>query len=154
MSSFYVDSRGRVFGTGDGSFGQLGNGFTPSQSGGFVQGTGVSNAIEVATSGRFALVRSVNGYVYGTGYNFSGMLGVNGTQNRSTFVRATGVSNVIAVACGDFHSLALRADGAVFSSGASSYGQNARGIAGDTSTFAQAIGISACVAIVATSNTS
>jgi alpha-tubulin suppressor-like RCC1 family protein len=95
---------GKVFMTGIGASGQLGNNTTTTQTS-FVQVLGVSNAVSLSLGGGHALALLNDGTVIGWGRNTNGQLGQNNIINTSNAVIIPGLSNIKYLAAGAEHSL-------------------------------------------------
>ena len=130
--SLFTKSDGTLWGCGNNSYGQLGDGtfvthYAPAQL-----ATGVT---AVATGSNHSLILKSDGSVWATGYNGNGALGDSTTTNRNTFTQvATGVT---AIAAGTYHSLFLKSNGSLWGMGANGSGQLGDGTAVDRATPVQ-----------------
>lgn len=119
-----LKSDGTIWGWGDNTFAQFGNG-TANAGGGPVQNSTLSGMIGVSC-GLTCLAVKNDGSVWGWGYNYFGQTG-NGVPGPSTLVtkpfRNTTLSSVSAVASGETFSLALTTLGTVWAWGDNGSGQ-------------------------------
>ena len=76
----------------------------------------------IAAGDDFTLIIS-DGYVYVSGNNNNGQLGLGNNERMFNLERVSDINNIISVAAGYSHALALTADGAVYSWGRNSRGQ-------------------------------
>jgi len=131
---------GSVWGWGNGTAGELGDGANtkqsaPTQAVGLGPGSGV---IAIAVGGSHSLALKKDGSVVAFGNNSSGQLG-DGTKphdhNKPIPVKGLGPgSGVIAIAAGSSFSMALKADGSVLA-----WGKNKVGELGDGTTVDKAV---------------
>ena len=119
-------SNGTVWATGYNEYGQLGNGNTTNQNR-FVQ---VATSIKlpsgtyhtIACGANHSAIISTNGYIYTSGYNGNGQLGVNDQNNRTSFTQAN-LGGALSVVCGHQHTAAITSDGKSYTCGLNSNGQ-------------------------------
>ncbi|GEM_PF-1164725 len=119
---------GTLWATGASSHGQLGFGDTCyrtifSQVEGGLAGLSVT---AVAGGYRHSLALTSDGRLWATGYNFSGELGLNGTNERRWFTQVRGDladKRIVAIAGKDYHSLALASDGTLWAAGDNAWGE-------------------------------
>ena len=140
---------GDVWGWGNNSYGQLGDGtYTARYSP--VQPSGITGMAQVATGWYHSLALKSDGTVWAWGYDYYGQLGDgNGTDTtRNTPGQVTGLADaggnyfyMTQVAAGQVHSLALRADGTVWAWGNNVYGQLGDGTYTTRDTPAQVSGM-------------
>ncbi|MDR2152807.1 MAG: hypothetical protein LBO72_08300 [Helicobacteraceae bacterium] len=124
--SLALDSNGKVYATGTGTYGPgLGFGdyknrktFTP------VSSLKDKNIVAIATGKEHSLALDGEGKVYVAGYNGSGQLGF-GRNSRDTFTTFTVLNdkNIVAIAAGKEHSLALDSEGKLYATGENEEGQ-------------------------------
>jgi alpha-tubulin suppressor-like RCC1 family protein len=119
-----------VYGCGDNSFGQLGNG-TYKSSYILTPMTNPPDSVPVyiACGGSFTIVLMEDGSIYGCGYNSAGELG-NGTTNSSNILTKMIIPNSIpndvvpiSVACGFNLTIVVFSDNTVYGTGYNLYGQ-------------------------------
>jgi alpha-tubulin suppressor-like RCC1 family protein len=103
--------------------GQLGTGGTSVDSTVPVQVAGLTDVVQVAAGGGFALALRADGTVAAWGGNFVGTLGDGTRTDSSTPVTVQGLTDVIQIGAGLAHGLALRSDGTVMAWGANNTGQ-------------------------------
>ena len=130
--SLAVSAAGRVYGWGDCSYGQLGNGGTAStvepvavDMGGALAGQTVVAAV---AGGRHSLAISADGRAFAWGSGSSGQVGDGATSTRLVPVPvntsgALAGKVLVSVAAGYSHSLALTSEGRVLAWGSNSSGQ-------------------------------
>ena len=129
--SFYLNSSGYVYGSGDNGVGRIGlllN--TPQQVLG-VNGVGnITGITKTYWSPYYAAIYlHASGKVYVSGNNQDGQLGLNNKTNRNTLQQVLGVygtnymSGIVNAAGGNNFSLFVDSSGAVYSSGTNNYGQ-------------------------------
>jgi alpha-tubulin suppressor-like RCC1 family protein len=127
---------GGVFGCGDDSFGQLGDGQPTGYAPGFhitttpVAAIGLSSGVTAISAGHFfSLALRSNGTVASFGLNQNGELGdgdghLNGNDGDvSTPVNVSGLTDAVAVSAGLEQALALKSDGTVVGWGSNYQGQ-------------------------------
>ncbi|MGA3008604.1 MAG: glycosyl hydrolase family 28-related protein, partial [Opitutaceae bacterium] len=144
-SCLAVDGHGQVWGWGDNSYGQLGDGtaafhLAPDQIFG---PTGVV-AVSTGDAGLFSVALDNQGNVWAWGYNGGFELGDGSMTNKLAPEKISGLTNVIAIAASDHHSLALKSDGTVWIFGTINY-QDGSSAAWPTPT--QVVGLTAIKAI-------
>jgi len=154
MSTFFLDTLGRLYACGNNAVGQLGVGdtnarLTPVRVGTFEGITDVVLCFENTFASSYLLQ---GGSLFVTGFNGQGQLGLGDTVNRSAFTVVSGLSNVskVAASCtynttalsafGGF-ALALRGDGTVWSTGFNASGQLGVGDVTNRSSFVQISGL-------------
>lgn len=119
--SMFIKNDGTLWGFGENSYGQIGNGTTNAQSSPvFIRG-GVS---AVSAGGMHTMIIA-NDTLYGTGNNFYGQLGKGDTVNVSTFTKVSGTSGtgVRAVAAGWTHTMFIKTTGELYGVGSNQSGQ-------------------------------
>jgi len=147
-NGFAVDSNGNLYGWGDNTYGQLGDGTTNSQ------GTpeaisSMAGVVKIASSPVHTLALKSDGTVWATGLNDVSQLGDGTTNSVSLFQPVPGLAHVVDIAVGITHSMALLADGTVWTWGLSSNGQLGDGNNDLVSTPQQVLGLPPAVAIEA-----
>jgi len=129
----YTFSLRNVYGWGNNSFGQLGNGTTTGSS----IPLKISSLTDVtAMAGGYlhSLALKSDGTVWTYGYNSEGELGNGTTTNSSTPLQVSSLTGVTAIAGGEIYSLALKSDGTV-----RAWGYNADGELGNGTTTSSSI---------------
>ena len=131
--SLAVKSDGTVWGWGQDTLGQLGNGsFTGSSSP--VQAS-ITSVVAVAAHADNSLALKSDGTVWAWGDNTYGQLGNGGSVLWSTTpVQVNSQSSVVSIAAGAGHALAAQANGTVWSWGDNEYGQLGNGTGANSST--------------------
>ena len=132
VHTLILRSNGTVWAAGCSDNGRLGNGITTDQNR-FVQvatdvrlPSGSYNTI--ACGSLHSAIIKTDGYVYTSGLNDEGQLGLNDTNNRSSFTQVTvNISNnVVSVACGSEHTAVITSDGTLYTTGLNTNGQLCR----------------------------
>jgi alpha-tubulin suppressor-like RCC1 family protein len=145
--SLAVLADGTVWGWGDDTFGQLGDGNTGDNRYAPVQAEGLDGVTAVAAGSSHSLALRSDGTVWAWGSNSSGQLG-DGTETDSAVPEQVPVlSNVIAIAAGGLHSLAVRSDGSVWAWGDNGSGQLGDGTTNERDSPTQVPGLYGIVAI-------
>jgi alpha-tubulin suppressor-like RCC1 family protein len=128
--SLAIDNQGRLWATGDNSFGQLGLGNTVSYVNEWTQ-VPIDKVTAVSCGYQYSLIlRDCRAYggtfgeVWATGLNDFGQLGLDDTVNRTIWTR-TPACYVSAIAAGSCHSLAL-SGGNIWATGLNGSGQLGR----------------------------
>lgn len=111
-----IQSNGTVWGWGDNSDGQLGDGTTISATTP-VQMLNMSQAAAVTGGFDYSLILKTDGTVWATGGNSLGQLGDGTTNGHTTVIQVPTLSNVIAIDASGSQSLALKSDGTVWAWG-------------------------------------
>jgi alpha-tubulin suppressor-like RCC1 family protein len=125
MSNYCALSGGKVYCSGSGSSGQMGNGTTTSTNAPAVQVNTLTNATSV-TIGYSHICALNSGTVYCWGQNTYGQIGDNTVVNKTTPTAAQGLSGVTSVVNGAYHSCAIK-NGDVYCWGQNSTGQIGNG---------------------------
>ncbi len=112
--TLFMESDGTLWGVGDGSDGQLGDGNSRSFNG--VPELLASNITAIAAGFNHTLFVKSDGSLWAMGYNSYGQLG-DGTYNNAYLPEQIVASNVTAVAAGADHSLFLKKDGSLWAMG-------------------------------------
>ncbi len=121
--SIVLKSDGTVWGWGNNTNGQLGNGDSGTFVRSPVQTTGLADVVSVSAGKYHTIALKLDGTVWAWGYNFNGQLG-DGTQyNRCTPVQVSVLTDVISVSSRYDHSIALKSDGTVWAWGSNTSGQ-------------------------------
>ena len=143
-------SDGTVWAWGEGSSGELGNGFL-NESTTPVNVVGLSGVTQVSAGTQHSLALRSDGTVWAWGQNLNGELG-NGTTYfaQPAPVQVPGLTGVTQIAAGDFFNLALRSDGTVWAWGDNRVGQLGDGsTAADSDVPVQVSGLSRVIMIAA-----
>ncbi|XP_057223353.1 RCC1 and BTB domain-containing protein 1 isoform X2 [Malurus melanocephalus] len=118
---------GEVYAWGHNGYSQLGNGttnqgITPVQ---VCTNLLIKKVVEVACGSHHSMALSLDGDVYGWGYNGNGQLGLGNNGNQLTPCRVAALHSVcvLQIACGYAHTLALTDEGLLYAWGANTYGQ-------------------------------
>ncbi len=146
--TLFVKSDGTVWGSGENSNGQVGDGTEIDRSSP-VQAVNVTGATGVAAGQYHSLAVTTAGSVWSWGYNGYGQLGNGRTTDQAVPAAINGFAGAVAVAAGTNHSLVLKSDGTVWS-----FGANGNGQLGDTTTTSrsspvQVVGLTGVTAIAA-----
>lgn len=127
-----LDSTGKVYAWGDGTYGQLGNGSSTQQSlpvavttSGVLSGKTI---VAIAAGGRISMALDSNGQLYAWGQNGSGEVGDGTTASRNApvAVQTTGVlsgKTITRMSSAYGKSMALDSNGQVYAWGGNTYGQ-------------------------------
>jgi len=119
---------GAVYTWGDNQFGQLGTGSTaPFNAHPTREKAALSGVIQIATSGRHALVVRSDGTVWGWGLGTNGEFGTPSAGPVRAPVQVLGLSGITQVAAGAGQNLAVSADGTVLAWGLNSDGMLGNG---------------------------
>lgn len=87
-----------------------------------INGIGPSEIKQVAAGSEYTFVLKTDGNLYGTGYSYSGELGVAAETDYGTF-RKINVTDVDKVFASTFNSFIIKKDGSLWGCGANSYGE-------------------------------
>jgi len=117
-------SDGTLWGTGDNTYGQIGNGTSGNSYTTLTQMTSIPSgklATSIATGENYTIVLLNDGTVYGTGYNGLGSLGIGNTTTPITsltkMVNLPVGKTVKSMGCGTIHTMLLMTDGTVYGTG-------------------------------------
>ena len=122
----------RLFSWGQNNFGQLGLGNTANRSSP-VQVGSLTDWGTLQTAGRQSIfVITTGNKLYAWGRNFSGMLGLGDTANRSSPVQVGSLTNWQSISSSLYHTLAIKTDGTLWSWG---YGNDGRLGLGNTTSY-------------------
>ena len=140
-----------LYGVGNNSTGQLGNGnnlstMTPTLV------TGLTNTVAISAGSYHTLFLKSDGTVWAVGRNNNGQLGDGTTSNKNIPFQIQGLTNITAIAAGgntSGFSLFLKNDGTVWSVGSNTYGQLGDGTFISKNTPIQVPGITGIIAIAA-----
>jgi alpha-tubulin suppressor-like RCC1 family protein len=147
--SLALKNDGTVWGWGDNSTGQLGNGtFTitnlPTET------LNLTGMLAVAAGGGHSLAIKNDRTVWGWGENSQGQVGDGTTIAYTNYpIQVVDLSNVSAVTAGEVHSLALKNDGTIWSWGGNEYGQLGNGTLTGTNRPTRVNGVTNAIAIAA-----
>lgn len=144
--SFFLKNDGSLWGMGDDTYGQLGDGTNGIFGDTFVatnrpEQIVTSNVMAITAGYQHNLFLKKDGSLWAFGFDQVGQLGdavvytnisiQHGTNKPEQIV----ASNVVAIAAGQFHSLFLKQDGSLWAMGANYYGQLGDGISYTSSGF-------------------
>jgi alpha-tubulin suppressor-like RCC1 family protein len=146
--SLAVKGDGTVVGSGENTYGQLGDGTTTNRSSA-VAAAGLSGIVGISAGWYHALAVKNDGTVRAWGFGGNGQLGDGTVISKPTPIQVPGLSGIVAVAAGDRHSLALKSDGTVWSWGSNGNGQLGDGTQTARSSPVQVIQLSGVVGISA-----
>lgn len=137
---------GTVWGWGDNSAGQLGNGSTEESSVPVqVRGAGGSgflkDIIAIAAGTRYGLALRKDGTVWAWGSNSAGQLGDGTLQERHAPIQVKDMNGVKAVSAGTAYSMALLGDGTIRAWGNNAFGQIGDGTREDSAVPVQVKGV-------------
>ena len=121
-----VDTNGRLFAFGRGSFSQLGLGDTSDRaSPTLVEGEGLRGkaVVSVACGWRFTLVACANGEVFSWGAGSAGQLGHPSKLRRRVPTKIEALADVVDVSAGETHAMALDTAGALYVWGSNQHGR-------------------------------
>jgi alpha-tubulin suppressor-like RCC1 family protein len=150
-TAYFLSDSGSVYSCGYNDYGQCGIGSTTSINVPQLISGAITDVVDVVCDGAAyqnnALLLTLDGLVYGTGYNTVGQLGVGDTVQRTAFSN-TGLSGVAKVfktqgwhttaspyTPANGHSLALLTNGDLYSTGYGAYGQLGKNTTFDSSSF-------------------
>ncbi len=119
--SLWVKNDGSLWGTGDNTSGQLGNGTSGANVYSPIQILN-SNVFAVAAGNSHSLILKSDGSLWGMGNNGSNRLGQTNFSSTNLPVLIV-ASNVSAIAAGHDHSIFLKSDGSLWGMGDNSWGQ-------------------------------
>jgi alpha-tubulin suppressor-like RCC1 family protein len=125
--SLFLKIDGSLWGMGDNSVGELGDGTTNSIN--LPEQILASNVAAIATGQVHSLVLKNDGSLWAMGAGFMGQLG-DGTYNMTNQPEQIVASNVTAIAAGQWHSLFLKSDGSLWAMGNNWSGQLGYGPSG------------------------
>ena len=121
--SLILKNDGTVWGCGNNTKGQLGDGTTTNRNT-LVQMTNATDVKQIACGYNHTLILKNDGTVWGCGANQNGQLGDGTTTtDNATLVQMANATDVKQIACGDAHSLILKKDGTVWGCGSNQNGQ-------------------------------
>ena len=128
IHSLFVESDGSLWGVGDDTYGQLGDGGGgESDFASQVEEIVPSGVTRVAAGYDFSLFVKSDGSLWGMGDRYYGKLGdgapLNGTFSQTNLPEEIVSSGVVAVAAGYAHSLFLKSDGSLWGMGYNYFGQ-------------------------------
>lgn len=146
--SLALTKDGAVWGWGDNSRGQIGNGSTTDVYAP-VMTSNLSSVTMIDADGYHSLALRSDGRVFAWGSNSSGQLGTAAGSYSSLPVQVGSLDSVVAVSAGWAHSLALKSDGTVWGWGDNGEGQLGRDTPSSSSTPLQIPGLSNAVSIAA-----
>jgi alpha-tubulin suppressor-like RCC1 family protein len=130
-STYMLMSDGKLMVAGYNASGQLGTGNTTSVTGSFANAkqtgsTNITTAVQVsvngggAVSGSNAMILDSSGYIWSTGNNQFGQLGLGNTTNQNLFTKVTAISNITKVEIGggyDSYAYAINSSGTFYTWG-------------------------------------
>ena len=123
---------GTLWGCGDNSYGQLGDGTTISRTSP-VQISSMTNVQSVAAGSDYSLILKRDGILWACGNNGSGQLGDGTNINRSAPIQIMSINNIKSIAAGGDFCLVIKADGTLWAWGSNFAGQLGDGTTTDRS---------------------
>ncbi len=134
---FIINDEGDVYSWGYNYSGQLGIGNDIIDQSSPIKMNGISNVEEIYTFGEnYSYARTMEGYIYAWGNNYSGQLGIGNTQHQNTPVKINELSNIVKMQYNgstNFMNLyAITKEGEIYA-----WGENSHGILGIGNTEAQ-----------------
>jgi len=137
--SFALDSEGRLWASGDNSYGQLGLGNTDNQTS-FQAIALDANITSISSGSRHSLALDSEGRVWASGDNDHGQLGLGNDHDQTSFQRVTiarlaSGAKITSISAGEFHSLLLDSEGKVWAAGWNSEGQLGLGNTSNQTSF-------------------
>jgi alpha-tubulin suppressor-like RCC1 family protein len=118
-----IKSNGTIWGWGDNTHGQLGNGTTTNRKSPFQIGTD-TNWAKVACGGSHTIAIKKDGTLWAWGYNARGQLGDSSMTDRKTPVKIGTSTNWSQIAGGEINTAAIKSDNTLWLWGYNRYGQN------------------------------
>ena len=118
--SLFIKENGSLWGFGDNTYGQLGDGTTTDRDDPFQ--IVASEMVAAAASGYHSLFIQTDGSLWAMGRNQYGQLGDGTTEDRHAPVKVVN-DGVIAVVAGSGHTLFLKEDGSLWAMGRNHHGQ-------------------------------
>jgi alpha-tubulin suppressor-like RCC1 family protein len=146
--SLAVKGDGTVVGSGDNTYGQLGDGTTTNRSSA-TAAAGLNGIVQISAGWYHAMALKNDGTVRAWGFGGNGQLGDGTVISKPTPIQVPGLSGIVAVAAGDRHSLALKNDGTVWAWGSNGNGQIGDGTNTGRQSPVQVIQLSGVVGISA-----
>lgn len=127
LHTLILKNNGLMYGTGFNSVGQLGTGDTLNRDSWThidikYQGSSIK-FVDVYGGNGHSLAIDAEGYLWATGKNEKGQLGIGSNSNINKWQRVDGLSNIVQASAGEFHSIALDSDGNVWTTGGNVYGE-------------------------------
>ena len=153
--TIFLTTDGKVYASGDNTYGQLGTGDTISNNSPILitQTIGSLNITAVACGRNHTLFLTNTGKVYACGSNYSGQLGrgTSSTSITTTTELITPITTltISAIACGEEHSAFLANNGTVYACGRNIEGQLGRGTTSVTTSVAQVTSVISTFVITA-----
>ena len=120
--SFATKSDGTIWGWGQGSYGQLGNGASVNKTTP-VQISALSNIVQILGGNSHSIALKADGTVWIWGGGYNGCLGNGTTTGTNSPIKVSGLSNIASVGIGNSYSAAVTTTGSVYNWGRNSNGQ-------------------------------
>ncbi|MEE2834972.1 MAG: DUF4215 domain-containing protein, partial [Myxococcota bacterium] len=133
---------GRVYCSGYGTYGQMGNGTNTSTNTSLQTVRNLTNVTGIASGNYHNCAVKSDGTVWCWGYNRQGQLGDGSTSNRNTPVQVRGITDASKITAGAYHSCALRRGGTMKCWGYNPFGQLGDGSGSQRNTPVDVRGIS------------
>lgn len=148
---FAIKTNGELWGWGDNSYGQIGNGNTVIQPVPIFLRTGISS---VSSGYYHSLFLDNSGKLFGAGYNYYGQLGIPDGMNTNSAVHYRQLaSNVKSAGTGFYHSVIIENDGSLYAVGYDYRGQLGRGSTNNGSYYTRYVVQSNTVVVINTFTT-
>ena len=123
-NSFIIKNDGTLWGCGNNQYGELGLGDTSNRTTFTQIATNTNNIRSIYCGDNHTIILKNDGTLWGTGYNYYGVLGLGDTSTRYTFTQiTTNVNDIKSVYCGSRQTFILKNDGTLWGTGYNGNGE-------------------------------